>query len=132
MVDDVIQDEAAKSGCARKRENGFAAGLQGEDFLQIFVARLSDGGAGGSDVLVEIFEELFAGGHDVGLSRRRAGRAKVERFALKGEWDEGRQFDEVASEAADGHGFIVGFRSVLVWVRVESLWGGAHFVIEFR
>src|SRR5580700_11882102 len=104
-VDDVIQDEAAKGGCAWKRENGFSAGLQGEDLFQIFVARLSDGGAGGGDIFVKIFEKLFACGHDGGLSRGRARWTKVDRLALKGEGDERRQFDKMSGESAHGHGF---------------------------
>src|ERR1700722_13300807 len=132
-MDDVVQDEAAKGGCAWKGENGFSAGLQREDLFQILVARLSNGGAGGSDVLVEVFEELFAGGHDGRLSWGSAGRTKIDRLALKGEGNERRQFDKMSGESAHGHGFIVGFPiGVGFGHAFESFSGGAHFVIEFR
>jgi hypothetical protein len=38
VMNDVIYDEAPKGGCARKRENGFTAGLQRENLFQILIA----------------------------------------------------------------------------------------------
>lgn len=133
MVDDVIHDEAAQGSRAWEREDGFPGGLQREDFLQILVARLSDGGAGGGNVLVEVFEKLLTCRHDIRLTRGRTVRAKVHRFAPKGERNERRQFDEMSGEPAHGHGFIVGLPiSVVFGHALERFSGGAHFVVEFR
>lgn len=68
-----------------------------------------------------------------GLSWRRAGRAKVDGFALKSKWNQGRQFRKVSGKAAHAHGLVVrlpigiGFGDAL-----EGFSRGAHFMVEFR